>query len=134
MEWADIAEFDAWRREEQISNSIEFILSSTKPGNWLWTKKWAYVCSRQISGGQKDYEKKYPDRQCKIDSKKTGCRCQLVIKFYPHTLTILGRYMEEHDHEIRLANVAYIRLSQPARDQIKAMLKQRVDQKEIVRK
>jgi hypothetical protein len=46
----------------------------------------------------------------------------------------LGRYAEEHDHKIQLANVAYTHLSQAARDQIKIMLKQKVDQKEIVRK
>ena len=134
MEWADIAEFEVWLREEQLAKSIEFVLSSTKPGTWLWTKKRTYVCSRQISGGQKTYERKHPDWKRKFDSKKTGCHCQIVIKFYPHTLTILGRYSQEHDHEIQLANVAYTRLSQAAQDQIKIMLKQRVDQKEIVRK
>jgi hypothetical protein len=134
MEWASIAEFEAWLREEQLAKSIELILSGTRTGKWLWTKKWTYVCSRQLSGGKSKYEKKYPDRQRKIDSKKTGCRCQLVIKHYPDTLTILGRYAEEHDHEIRLANIAYTRLSQAARDKIKVMLKQKVDQKEIVRK
>jgi hypothetical protein len=131
-QWASVAEFEAWLKEEQLAKSIEFVLSSTRTGNWLWAKKRTYVCSRQTSGGQKNYEKKYPDRQRKIDSKKSGCRCQLIIKLYPHTLTILGRYTEEHDHEIRLANVAYTRLSQVARDKIKVLLKQKVDQKEIV--
>jgi hypothetical protein len=134
MKWACIADFDAWRKEEQLTKSIEFILSSTKTGKWLWTKRWTYVCSRQMSGGQKEYEKKHPDWQRKIDSKKIGCRCQIEIKHYPHTLAILGRYAEEHSHKIQLANVAYTRLSQAARDQIKVMLKQKVDQKEIVRK
>jgi hypothetical protein len=134
LEWASIAKFEAWLKNEQLSNSIEFVRSSTKTGKWLWTKRWTYVCSRQMSGGQKKYDKKHPDWQRKIDSKKTGCRCQIEIKHYPHTLTILGRYAEKHDHEIQLANIAYTRLSQAARDQIKIMLKQKVDQKEIVRK
>jgi hypothetical protein len=69
-----------------------------------------------MSRGQKKYEKKHPDWQCKIDSKKIGCRCQIEIKCYPHTLTILGHYAEEHDHKIQLANVTYTRLSQAARD------------------
>jgi hypothetical protein len=114
MEWSSVAEFEAWLKEEQITKMIEFVLSSTKPGNWLWTQKRTYVCSRQASGGQKNYEKINPDRQYKIDSKKTGCRCQVVIKHFPHTLTILGRYTEEHDHKIQLANVAYTRLSHAA--------------------
>jgi hypothetical protein len=134
LKWASIAEFEAWLKDEQLAKSIEFILSSTKPGKWLSTQKRTYVCSRQMSGGQKKYEKKHPDWQRKIDSKKIGCRCQIEIKCYPHTLTILGRYAEEHDHKIQLANVAYTHLSQAARDQIKIMLKQKVDQKEIVRK
>lgn len=132
IEWASIAEFETWLKEEQLTKSIEFVLSSTKTGNRLWTKKWTYVCSRQISGGQKNYEKQHPDWQCKINSKKTGCRCQVVIKHYPHTLTILGYYTEKHDHEIQLANIAYTRLSQAAHDKIKVLLKQKVDQKEIV--
>ena len=132
MKWAGIVDFEAWLKEEQLAKSIEFILSSTKPGKGLWSKKQTYVCSRQKSGGQKEYEKKHPDWQRKIDSKKTGCRCQIEIKYYPHTLTILGCYAEEHDHKIQLGNIAYTRLSQAARDQIKVMLKQKVDQKEIV--
>ena len=85
-----------------------------------------------MSGGQKKYDKKHPDRQRKIGSKKIDCRCRLVIKHYPHTLTILGRYADKHNHEIRSANIPYTRLSHTARDQIKVMLKQKIDQKEIV--
>jgi len=132
LEWVDIAEFQAWLKEEQLTKSIEFVISRTKTGKWFWTKKWTYVCSRQMSGGQKNIEKKRPDSNRKIDSKKTSCRCQIEIKSYPHTLTILGRYAEEHNHKIHLANVAYTRLSEAARTQIKVMLKQKVDQKEIV--
>ena len=132
MKWAGIAEFKAWLKEEQLSKLIEFALSSTKTGTWLWTTKRTYICSRQMSGGKKVYEKKHSDWQCKLDSKKTGCRCHIEIKYYPHTLTILGHYKEEHDHEIRLANIAYTHLSQAACDQIKVMLKQKVDPKEIV--
>jgi hypothetical protein len=87
-----------------------------------------------MSEGQKKYEKKHPDWQRKINSKKIGCHCQIKIKCYPYTLTILGRYAEEHNHKIQLANVAYTCLSQAAWDQIKIMLKQKVDQKEIVHK
>ena len=132
MEWPGIAKFKTWLKEEMLTKTIEFILSSTKTGNWLWMEKRTYVCLRQISGRRSNYEKKLPDRQYKIDSKKTGCRCQVVIKHYPHTLTILGHYAEEHDHQIQLANVAYTCLSHVARDKIKVLLKQKVDRKEIV--
>jgi hypothetical protein len=76
-----------------------------------------------MSEGQKKYKKKHPDWQHKIDSKKISCCCQIEIKCYLHTLTILGRYAEKHDHKIQLANVTYTHLSQAARDQIKIMLK-----------
>lgn len=129
IEWPNIAEFEIWLKEEQLAKTVEFVLSSTKTGNWLWTEKQTYVCSRQISGGLK---KQHSDQQFKIDSKKTGCRCQVVIKHYPHTLTILGCYTEEHDYEIQLANIAYTRMSHVACDKIKVLLKQKVDRKEIV--
>ena len=74
LKWACIVEFEAWLKEEQLTKLIEFVLSSTKPGKWLWAKRWTYVCLCQMSGGHKKYKKKHPDWQCKIDSKKTGCR------------------------------------------------------------
>ena len=132
MEWAGITKFDTWLKEKQLAKSIEFILSHTKMGTWLWSEKRTYVCSCQMSGGQKLYDKKLSDWQCKIDSKKTGCRCRIEIKSYPHTETILRCYKEDHDHEIQLANIPYTHLSQVAHDKIKVMLKQKVDQKEIV--
>ena len=59
-----------------------------------------YVCSHQMSRRQEKYNKKHADWQCKIDSKKIGCHCQLVIKHYPHTLTILGHYADKHNYKI----------------------------------
>jgi transposase len=99
---------------------------------WLWTRKRIYVCSRQRSGGPSKYQKKHPERHRKLESKKTGCRCRVVIKQYPHTETILGRYTNKHDHEIGQANAAYTRPSRNAREQIKTKLMQNVDPKEIV--
>ena len=86
----------------------------------------------QMSGGQKKFEKKYPDQQCKIDSKKTSCHCQIEIKHYLHTLIILGHYKDKHDHKIQLANVTYVCLSHAAWNQINVMLKQNFDKMEIV--
>jgi hypothetical protein len=126
MEWSNIDEFDAWHRSEELANSIELIASSTVHGGTLWTRKRIYVCSRQRSGGPSKYQKKHPERHRKLESKKTGCRCRVVIKQYPHTETILGRYTNKHDHEIGEANAAYTRLSRSrnAREQIKTKLMQ----------
>jgi hypothetical protein len=133
LEWSDFAAFSAWRREEELRYSIELIASTVKRGGPLWTEKRLYVCSRQLSGGRKQYEKKNPGWHRKIGSKKTGCRCRVVIKLYPHTDAILGNYTNMHDHEVGSDNIAYTRMSGVAREQIKSMLVQKVDHKEIVR-
>jgi hypothetical protein len=132
MEWAGPAEFEVWRQEEELAYSIKLIPSNTVHGGKLWTLKWTYVCSHQPSGGPKKYQKKFPDRQWKIESKKTGCQCRIVIKSYPHTSAILGCYMSEHDHEIGLANIAYTRMSRVVREKIKYKLLQKIDPREIV--
>jgi hypothetical protein len=132
-EWANIAEFDVWRREEELAYSIELIISHVAHGKKLWTLRCHYVCLRQLSGGKKtQYQRKCPDRKTK-DSKKTGCKCKIAIKQYPHTPIVLGRYEEEHDHEVGLANVAYTRISSASREQIKNMLERKIDPREIVR-
>ena len=133
MEWSDFAAFDKWRWEEELRYSIKLIASTVKRGGPLWTEKRLYVCSRQLSGGQKQYEKKKPDRRRKIGSKKTGCHCWVVIKLYPHTDAILGNYTNVHDHDVGSDNIAYTWMSGVAREQIKSMLVQKVDRKEIVR-
>jgi hypothetical protein len=118
MEWAGLAEFEVWRREEELAYSIELIPSNTVHGKRLWTLKRTYVYSHQPSGGPSKYQKKFLERQRKIGSKKTGCQCSVIIKFYPHTPTILGCYVSEHDHKIGSVNIAYIRMSWVAREKI----------------
>jgi hypothetical protein len=90
MEWASPAEFEAWRREEELAYSIELITSKTVHREGLWTLKRVYVCSCQLSRGRRKYQKKHPDQHRKIQNKKMGCWCSIIIKFYPHTTTILG--------------------------------------------
>ena len=55
-----------------------------------------------------------------------------MIKFYPHTPTILGRYVAEHNHKIGEANIAFTRLSGTTQEQIKTMLTQKIDRDQIV--
>ena len=131
LEWKDLAEFEMWRRDEERIYSIELTASSTRAGGDLWSRRQLFVCGRERSGGG-TYVKQHPEWERKIETRKTGCRCQVLIKSYPHTPTILGRYTAEHDHEIGSANIAYTRLSGIARERIKTMLTQRIDRKEIV--
>ena len=138
LEWSDFATFNAWRCEEELRYSIELIASTVKRGATvkrggpLWTEKRLYVCLRQPSGGRTEFEKKHPDWRCKIVSKKTGCHCRVVIKLYLHTNAILGNYTNTHDHEVSSENIAYTQMSHVAWEQIKSMLVQKVDHKEIV--
>ena len=136
QEWESLDDFNAWCRQEEQVFSIELILSRTSrpTGNGppLFTQKREYRCLRQHTGGVSKYEKKHPDQAQKIESKKTGCRCQIFIKLYPHTGVVLGRYDANHDHEIGLANIAYTRMSHMAREKIKSMLEQKMEHKEIV--
>ena len=110
LEWANLAEFEMWRKMEERASSIELIASSTRTGV-LFSQRQRFVCGRQYSGGRRKYQKKHPERKRKIRNRKSGCRCHIIIKQYPHTPTILGRYVAKHDHEIGAANIAFTRLS-----------------------
>jgi hypothetical protein len=132
-EWSNLAEFDAWREEEEIAYSIKFVASRVAHGNTLWTSRHHYICSRGRSGGKSKYEKKCPDRVRKKGSMKTGCRCKIVIKQYPHTPIVLGRYEQAHNHELGLANVAHMHTSHASQEQIRIMLQKEKDLREIVR-
>src|SRR5580698_2076681 len=126
LEWEDLADFEAWRREEELLHSIEIISSTTAHGGKrsLWTKRCVFVCGRAWSGGKSKYEKKNPDRKQKIQNKKIGCGYRLISKHYPDTPIILGHLEREHDHETGLLNIAYTRMSRHAREKIKFMLRQ----------
>ena len=136
LKWSNLAEFHTWHREEELAYSIELIGSTVRDGkkNPLWMKKCLFVCLRQLSGSKSKYQKKFPNWQRKIESKKLGCHCKIWIKLYYHTPIILGRYETEHDHKIGLANITYTRMLCGAREQIRNMLMQKVDPWEIVRK
>jgi FAR1 DNA-binding domain len=112
--WSSQAEFDKWRQDEGLAYSIELIMSTVVLGNSLWMEKRHYVCSCEHSGGASKYQKKHPEHQCKNESKKTNCHCKIIIKSYPHTSTILGHYQDEHNHEVGLANITYMRMLQSA--------------------
>ena len=133
-EWDSLAEFEAWHWQEELAYSIELIGSTVKRGNELWLDKRLYVCSRQPSSGRKNYQKKHPGWQCKINSKKSGCHCRIMIKRYHHTPTILGRYEVEHNHEVGLANLAYTCMLRMAQEQIKSMLQLKMDRRKIMHK
>jgi hypothetical protein len=135
LEWDDLADFEAWRREEELAYTIEIISSSTYHGGprSLWLRRRVFVCGREYPGGKPKYERKDPKRKQNIPSKKTGCHFRLVIKHYPNTPVILGHIERDHDHEMGLPNLIHTRISRGTRERIKGMLRQKIDPREIVR-
>jgi len=129
--------FHEWRRSEERAHTIEFTVAKVEHGTktlgrTLWTTKHVYRCARQRIG-QKADQKKHSEWQHKVPRKGTGCLCQIVIKRYPHTPIVLGRYVTEHNHELGAGNMMYTRLSDGAREQMRSLLLQKVDTREIVR-
>lgn len=111
LEWPDLAEFELWQQMEECLCCIEFVASTSQTNGILWSRWQCFVCGHQKSRGGSTYEKKHPEQQCKIKTKKSGCNCHIDIKQYPHTSTILGHYIDGHDHNIGAANIAYTCLS-----------------------
>ena len=116
-----------------MAHSIELISSMASRGGQVWTLRHVYVCAREWSGGENLYEKKTKQGR-KIPSKKTGCPCRIVIKCYPGTKVVLGRYENRHDHPIGIANAPFMCLTTRSREQMRAMVMQKIDPREIVRK
>jgi len=134
MEWPNVAEFDVWRREVEIANSIEFRRSTVKQGRTgLWICSRLFVCGRRETGGSGDkYQKLNPDRKV-IESKKIKCPCRFIIKQYPHTKIILGRYLNlTHNHPLGKENIRHTNISHDTRECVKTLLEQKVDCWEIV--
>ncbi|KAF8497605.1 hypothetical protein F5888DRAFT_1613518 [Russula emetica] len=132
-EWNSLEEFHAWRTNEEIDHGIELLLSSTfRSHSQLYHGKRSYSCSRQGSGGKKEYVRKCIDRIRKRPSKRTGCRCKVRIKTYHHVSTVLGWYQSEHDHAIGVANLIYTRLPDSTRGYVLNLLRMNMSPKEVV--
>jgi hypothetical protein len=136
-EWNSLEEFHAWRVNEELEHGIELLLSSKRPSadGPLRHECLTYSCSRQGTGGKKQYFRKFTgsDRVGKRPSKRTGCRCRVNIKTYHHVSTVLGWYEPEHDHAIGVANLMYTRLRDSTRGHILNLLRTNMSPKEIVR-
>ena len=94
LQWLNIDEFEEWCRSEECVHMIELRVAKVEHGTAtlgrsLWTTKHIYRCARQRVGQRAD-QRTHPEWQCKIPRKGTGCRCQIVIKRYPHSPVVLG--------------------------------------------
>jgi len=134
LAWDDLANFEAWRWEEELAYTIKILSSSRYYGGptSLWTLHHVFMCGHEYPGGKSKYVRKCPDRCQKVPSKKSGCCFRLVIKFYPNTSIILGHIERDHDHEMGIPNLIHTCISCGAWARIKIMLWQKIDLREIV--
>jgi len=132
-EWANEDEFSAWLAAEESKKAIELIVSQVEwSDSQIWRERRMLKCSREYTGGKQDREN-VNQWERKIPSKKTGCRCCLTIKRYPHTETILGKYEDQHDHALGDENLRFTRLSDATKELVMQMVHTGVDPKAIVR-
>ncbi|KAJ7572765.1 hypothetical protein C8J56DRAFT_806601, partial [Mycena floridula] len=135
---ASQSDIKGWLATEEQEHTIELIYKETRPNRCkkyahAWTSKVIYVCSRQGSGGKKNYIAKNPGRHRKINKKHSGCSCRITFKKYPDTDVVLGFYTKQHDHATGKANAPYIRVSNDDRVRIAGMLRMGISPQRVVR-
>jgi hypothetical protein len=134
LSWESWDEFEAWRKAEEEAKAIKLWwkeIHHPKKGT-VWTEKHIYVCTRQGTGEKVNYERKNPDWQRNVESKRTGCSCWLTIKSYPNMAKLCGMYFEDHSHEIGRNNIQFQRLSPEVCNLIRNLLKVGVELQRIV--
>ena len=122
LEWPNEDGFRIWLAAEEQDKVIHLILSHTEASDSPnWRARRMFRCSREFSGGKPHREKKHQHDR-KIPSMKTGCRCKLIVKQYPGTEIILGKYEGAHDHPLGDDNLRFLRLSNKVRNLVKGMI------------
>ena len=125
--------FLTWLATKKAEKSIKLIVSQVKRSDSLiWWEQHVYRCAREFTSGMKDWQNITQSERA-IPSKKTGCWCTLIIKMYPHTDKILGKYDEEHDHMIGDDNLRFTRLSDTTKELVMELARAGVHAKAIVR-
>ncbi|KAJ7715801.1 hypothetical protein B0H16DRAFT_1339471 [Mycena metata] len=132
-QWPSWVDFEAWRTQEQREQVIELRRVKTYPGNTVYTKGVRYVCSRKGTGGLNAYAKLRPEFGRKMESKRTDCKCVLIVKEYPGVSTVIGNYTSGHNHPVGNANLWFTRISNETREYIAGLLRSKVAPEHIVR-
>ncbi|KAJ7079162.1 hypothetical protein B0H15DRAFT_788380, partial [Mycena belliarum] len=126
LRWDRWTDFQAWLITEQETHGIELRLVNTYPPTPAFQRACRYVCSRKGTGGIKPYTKIHPDWNRKRGTKRTDCKCTLLVKEYPGIATILGSYADQHDHPLGNANLPFTQIPKHTREYIAGLLRQRV--------
>ena len=135
-EWKDEELLLTWLAAEESEHSIKLIVSNiTHSDSLLWQEQRIMKCSREYTGGRPDQHSGSSapeERNRKIPSKKTGCRCRLTLKFYRHMEIILGKYESKHDYPLGDENLRFMQLTDGTMDLVMVMLTMGIDAKMIV--
>ena len=130
--WDNHEVFLVWLTAEESANSIELVVSKIVYSDLPeWWERRVLRCLCEFTGRKSDYENKH-EQECKIPSKKTGCRCCLTIKRYLQTDVILSKYEEQHNHPLGDENLRFLRLSGKVRNLVMDMVYIGIDSKAIV--
>ena len=133
LEWESKEAFKDWLDNEQTAQSIELRPSKIEHGSVLYTTNQIFWCARNGMGGFKAYQKKTTCER-KIESKRIAgsCPCHMQIKTYPHTAIVLGKYITNHSHLIRMDNLKFIQIRDSTCEMIASMLRYGKNDKDIV--
>lgn len=131
--WPSWKEFEEFLATEETTHSIELRRARSNQGGDRYLWRVDYVCSRHGTGGEKSYQKKNPDWERKIPSKRTQCKAHLTVKTYFNTKTVLGIYETRHDHPLGNENLRFTRISDETREWIAGMVRMKVQSDHIVR-
>lgn len=135
LEWDSMEAFKDWLDKEQTAQSIELKISKITHGrgNALYTTNQTFRCTRNGTGGSKCYQKK-TTRERRAESKRLagGCPCLVQIKTYPHTDTVLGKYVSNHSHPIGMENLKFIWMRDSTREMIVSMIRHGMNDTDIV--
>jgi hypothetical protein len=133
LAWMSLRDVQAWIRNKEANNSIELhvkdIIQNKNKREHQWTSRHVYVCSRQGTGGQKKYVPRdtgKEKKERKVPNKRIPCPCRLVVKTYPGTVRVLGRYEGSHSHPTGSDNLKFTRIPLSTREEIGKLLREGV--------
>ena len=133
MAWDTFEDMILWLRDLQEQEVVKLWRTHRKISiNGKWTEKQFYSCTRNGTGGGKPYNQLHPEWGRKVPMKQTGCKCHLMVKLYPGTSHVLGKYTTEHSHPVCGVNVRFTCLSEAPKDQILEMLHMGINHDKIV--
>lgn len=85
LHWDSLDAFEAWKRVEEVESCVEFIVQETRrprgnnPENAAFSWRRIYRCARRGTGGKgKPYQKKFPDRERKVGSKRVSTSASVL--------------------------------------------------------